>query len=70
MALADDLQAIVTGYAQALVADAANPQPDYELNGKKVTREKWRASLWEALQSAQLMILKLQPYWVETVFRT
>jgi hypothetical protein len=66
----ESLAAIRDGYLAALAADAASPQPDYELDGMKVTRDAWRRGMMELLGRANEMILMAAPYRVETIHRT
>ena len=66
----DNLATIRDGYLAALAADAANPQPDYALNGKVVTRSAWRKGLLDLVMQTNMMINQTSPYRVNTVVRT
>jgi len=66
----ENLTAIRDGYLAALAADSISPQPDYELNGKKVTRSAWRAGLLELAEKTNGMLIAMAPYRLSTVVRT
>jgi hypothetical protein len=66
----ESLAAIRDGYLAALAADAASPQPDYEINQKRVGRDAWRRGMMELVMEANQMILMAAPYRVETIHRT
>jgi 23S rRNA A2030 N6-methylase RlmJ len=66
MALADDLQTMVTNWSAALVADSTSPQPSYSLDGKDVKRDEWRDGLFKKILEANKMINALNPYVVVT----
>jgi len=66
----DNLAAIRDGYLAALAADAASPQPDYNIDGYEVTRAQWRKSLLDAVNSANTLIIQMGPYRINSVCRT
>lgn len=80
MSVQTDLQAAIAsttaaiaGYAQALAADAINPEESYSLDGENVTRAEWRAglagmikSLNEEVIAMQQTLNQLTPYWTAT----
>ena len=66
----DNLAAIRDGYLAALAADAASPQPDYNIDGYEVTRAQWRASLLKSVNDANTLLIQMSPYRINSVCRT
>jgi hypothetical protein len=56
----------ISGYEAALVADSANPQPSYTVDGKKVERTEWRAAINDILNDLYLKENQAKPYVVRT----
>ncbi|AMV27364.1 hypothetical protein VT84_23395 [Gemmata sp. SH-PL17] len=64
--VADNLNATIAGYAAALAADSVNPQPSYELDGKRVDRNQWREGLQKLIDALQKTVNAQAPYIVST----
>ena len=69
MTTEESLEAIRDGYLAALVADAANPRPSYELNGKRVSWTEWRQALLQQMAAEMALIASAAPYVITTVAR-
>lgn len=69
------LQAIRDGYLADLYNDATNngsgtgggTQPDYNLDGRSVSRNAWREHLLKQVEEINKFILTLQPYSLKSV---
>lgn len=80
MSALPDLQAAINSnseaikeYAERLAEDALSPKSSYSIDGESVSRNEWRASLYQAIESltkSNMEIFKLinaiQPYWIST----
>lgn len=44
-----------------LLADSANPQPDYSVGGQSVQRQAWREGLLRQIGEINKMLARLQP---------
>ncbi len=66
MTVADHLNATIAGYAAALAADAANPQPSYTKDGQTVSRNEWRESLQRMITELSKAVNGQSPYIVST----
>lgn len=56
-----DLQAQRDGLMASLLADSANPQPDYSVGGQSVQRQAWREGLLRQIGEINKMLARLQP---------
>ena len=65
-AVSTALQTSITGWATALAADSANPQPSYSISGKSVSRNEWRDSLQRMIDEAQQTINKRNPFIIQS----
>jgi hypothetical protein len=55
-----DANAQILLWNAALLADAANPQKDYSLDGESVSRDAWRRGLMDLIRMARESILETQ----------
>ena len=56
------LKAMIDGWMNALVADSVNPQPDYSLEGRSVSRVAWRDALQRNIDNNLALLGKFEPY--------
>jgi hypothetical protein len=66
---ADTVAALLTGrddLIAALIADAANPKLDYNIDGQAVNRSSWRRNLVEQVKLFNEMIIMFQPFESQT----
>ncbi len=66
MALAADLQTMITNWSAALVADSISPQPSYHIDNKEVKQQEWRDALLKNIQTANQTINMVSPYIITT----
>jgi hypothetical protein len=64
---ADRLASIKTLYLTALAEDAANPRPDYSIDGQSVSRESWRAGLFARVKDIDELAQAAEPYELRSV---
>lgn len=62
MTVVETLEACIEGWAAALAADAANPKPDYSIDGQTISRAQYRATLMKLIQDAIKTIQLLEPF--------
>lgn len=58
----EELVEIKAGYLAALADDAANPKPDYSIDGQTVSRAQWRQSLFQLIKNINELIQVEEPY--------
>lgn len=63
------LSSIRSGYLTALAADAANPKPDYSIDGQTVSRAQWRESLLARIHDVDALIQATEPFELKGVIR-
>jgi hypothetical protein len=56
-----DLQTQRDGLMAALLADSADPQPDYSVGGQSVQRQAWREGLMRQVNEINKTLARLQP---------
>lgn len=56
-----DLQSQRDNLMSALLADSANPQPDYSVGGQSVQRQAWREGLLRQITEINKMLARLSP---------
>ena len=61
------LKATRDGYFAALAADSCNPQPDYSLEGRNVSRTTWRTSLLNNIDQLDNILQRYQPFEINTI---
>lgn len=61
------IKAIRDGYFTALAADSVNPQPDYSLEGRSVSRTTWRTSLLNNIDQLDNILQRYQPFEINTI---
>ncbi len=61
------LKATKDGYMTALAADSVNPQPDYSLEGRNVSRTTWRTSLLQNIDQIDNILARYEPFEINTI---
>ena len=56
------LKATRDGYLNAVTEDSTNPQKDYSLEGRNVSRSQWRTSLLNNIKEINQLLTQYEPF--------
>ena len=61
------LQATRDGYLLALANDSINPQADYSVEGRSISRVNWRTSLLQNIDQIDNILQRYQPFEIPSI---
>lgn len=62
----ENLKTIRSNLIAALLADSADPQPTYSLDGESISRQEWRKGVQEQIKEYTELIITEEPFISET----